>query len=168
MIKNTLKNLLGIFLVVLFVSSCNKDDEGLDQTSLKLIGVWETAGGVQLNVSITNLTNDELVEYEEDINTYLNAYVQDFFGTFEFKADLTYTSTLGNNTETGTWAVINEETAILLAETGSTEPTQIEIVSLNATRLVIGIEELDSSDFNNDGTQEEITLQVEVTFDKVN
>ncbi len=164
-----MRNIIWIFIIgSVLISGCNKDDEGLDQTSLKLIGVWETVGGVQLNVSITNLTNEELSEYEEDVNAYLNAFVQKFFGTFEFKANLTYTSTLGSNTETGTWAVINEETTILLTETGTTETTQIEIVSLNATTLVIGLEELDTSDFNNDGTEEEITLQVEVTFDKVN
>ena len=158
---------MTIILSVLFISSC-KDDEGLDQTSLDLIGVWETEDEVQLSVSVTGLTQEELTEYQEFINLFLTAFAQGFFGTIEFKDDLSYTSTFGGETQTGTWVVLNDGEILILSETGETEDIELEIISLTSSTVIIGFQEIESDDLNGDGSEDDITIDVELTLNKVN
>jgi len=153
---------------MLFISSCGDDDEGLDQTSLDLIGVWETADEVQFEVLITGLTPEELTEFQDFINLYLTGYAQGFFGTIEFKDDLSYTSSFGGETQTGTWQVLNEGENLVLSETGEVEDIELVIKSLTSSTLVLSFQETESEDLNGDGTDDEITIDIELTLNKVN
>ena len=82
---NVAKKILLMVMVfgILFISSCSKDDEPVDQTSLDLIGVWEsssvqlliTVGGVSLfqyYVDEMGLTEEEA---EEEIQLVGNLIV---------------------------------------------------------------------------------------------
>ena len=153
---------------ILFISSCGDDDEGLDQTSLNLIGVWESEDEVALSVSITGLTQEELAEYEEFINFFLQAFAQGFFGTIEFKDDLSYTSSFGGEAQTGTWEVLSDGETLIIRETGETEETEVEIISLTSTTVVFGFQEIETDDLNGDGSDDELIIDVELTMNKVN
>lgn len=160
--------LMTMVFGILFISSCGDDDEGLDQTSLDLIGVWETEDEVQFEVLITGLTQEELTEFQDIINQFLTGYAQGFFGTIEFKDDLSYTSSFGGETQTGTWQVLNEGESLVLSETGETEDIVLEIVSLTSSTVVLTFEETESEDLNGDGSDDEITIDVTLTMNKVN
>ena len=164
----TLKKLLTLSMVlsILFISSCGDDDE-LDPTSQQLIGVWETEDQLRFQVSVEGLTQEELVEYEEVINLLLQAYAQGFFGTVEFKSDLTYTASFGGTAETGTWQVVDEGSAIILTETGETEETELEIVSLTSSTLVVSFQEVEMNDINGDGSDDTFTINIELTLNKI-
>lgn len=150
------------------VTSCGDDEPELDATTLNLIGVWETEDEVQLSIGVTGLTPEELIEFEEAINFYISLFAQGFFGTVEFKADKTYTSTFGDDTQTGTWEVTNEEKTLLMTESGGMEASELDIISISSTALVVGFEETESIDINSDGTDDEFTFEVEITLNKVN
>jgi hypothetical protein len=160
--------LMTMILAVLFISSCGDDDEGLDQTSLDLIGVWQSDDEVSLSVGITGLTQEEIDVYEDFIGLFLNAFAQGFFGTIEFKDDLSYTSSFGGEAQTGTWEVLSDGETLIIRENGETEETEVEIISLTSTTVVFGFQEIETDDLNEDGIDDEIIIDVELTMNKVN
>ena len=153
---------------IFIITSCGDDEPELDATTQNLIGVWETEDEVQLSIGVTGLTPEELIEFEEAINFYVSFFAQGFFGTVEFKSDKTYTSTFGDDTQTGTWEVTNEEKTLVMTETGDTEASELDIISISPSVLVIGFEETESTDINSDGTDDEFSFEVEMTLNKVN
>ena len=166
---NTIKkSVLALFLLSFLVfAGCGDDDEGLDPTSQMLVGVWETQDEVKFEVGIEGLTQEELDEYSDLINAFLQIYAQGFFGTIEFKDDLTYTASFGE-ADTGTWVVTNEGSVLALTSNDDMETEEVDLISVGTTQLVLGLSESEDTDVNGDGTDETFSIEIEMTLDKVN
>ena len=168
---NAFRNILLMTLVmtVLFISGCNKDDEGLDPKSLELVGVWQakeasllfTVDGVSLYQYYLNQGLSE-AEADEALNFLGGLIIQTLSGTIEFKNDKTYTANFGGEVETGSWVLLNEGTVLKMTESMTSEVTDAEIISIGATRLIIGYDE----SYTDDDTGEEIAINIELTLDK--
>ena len=161
-----LLTLLSVFSILIF-TGCGDDDEGLDPTSQMLIGVWETQDEIEFQVGIEGLTQEELDEYSELINAFLQLYAQSFFGTIEFKNDLTYTASFGE-ADTGTWMVTNEGKTLILNSNDEPEDVEVELISVGTTQLVLGLNQEEDTDVNGDGVDETFSIEIEMTLDKVN
>lgn len=163
--------LMMVIPSILFVSGCNKDDEP-DPTTQKLIGVWQ-ADEISLGASVDGVSLDQYLlnqgyteqEASDILNLFANIIALGYSGTIEFKSDNTFTSTLGGSVETGTWMVVNGGNDLQM--TSDTETTVWVIKSIGAAQLVLGLTDTyNEDDLNNDGTNEQVDIEVELTFVK--
>ena len=159
-------------LAILFFSGCNKDDEP-DPTTQQLIGVWQ-ADQISLGASIDGVNYYQYLlnegYTEEEANSALdllgNLLILSYSGTVEFKSDNTYTSTLGSSVETGTWSVLNGGATLQMKANGSSDTDEIEIKSIGSTQLVLAFTDTHDDDVNDDGIDEEVITEIELTFAK--
>ncbi len=169
-----LKRISGLLLLLVLFNACNKDEEPLSETYLNLIGTWsstEIKYGVLIdNVSITQYFIDELgyteAEAEAAVVLFGQALASGFVGTLEFKNDNTYIAKFGGDTVNGTWELVNSDQQINLKEDGFPEVQEVEIKSVTETTLVVAFDEMTSDDLDGDGTDEELSINLELTLDK--
>lgn len=169
-----IKNLLWLLLAAILFSipGCNNDDEVVDQNRL-IVGLWESTE-VRMTFTVGQLTLQQyyidelgLTEEESDevVQLYGNNFASGLIGFIEFKEDKTFSSTLGSNVETGTWWILND-TSLKLTEVSMADQVDLTIVSLDASKLILGFEDTNSDDINEDGMDEIILIQIELVLDK--
>lgn len=180
---NTIKNLLLLFtaVVALTLTSCSEDDGGdgtiADDVAGTLEGTW-TSGTVTVN-SITIDGQDiavfleefrqlliELQVPEEEIDALLDEFEEGFSEDFEdldgsltFNADGTYEISDTSGTDTGTWALSNNDETLTL-DGGTEDELVMNIVSLTDTRFEGLVTEEISEDLDEDGTTNEVAISV--------
>jgi len=115
-----LTRLLLAFLIILFISCNDDDDDPGTQTNTQLItaGAWRFS-----SLSTGNATND----------AFFTALFTGF--SISFSADGTYTVTILGITEPGIWRFNASETQFILDEGGMDESVS-DIITLNATTFV--------------------------------
>lgn len=171
------KNLLNpriLFLIlssIVILSSCKKDDE--EDPAANLVGTWNSG-----DATFTAMINDKtMTQYFIDVmqssqadaqlstNLFYFILQQAFTGTIQFKADDTYTSTLGGDTENGTWSLSVDGTKLTRTPTGMT-PMVVDVVMLTATTLKVHWVESFLDDVNEDDIDETVTATIDLTFTK--
>jgi hypothetical protein len=158
---------------LLGISACSDDDENFSESDI--IGIWTiTSASADASVGSMSLV-DYLVENlglsqleAQALETaFSQGFANGFDGTVEMKADNTYIAEFGDDpTETGTWELLEGGTVLRLLETGEDTPTVLDVVSLTSSTMVLEFSETESDDLNFDGTDEELTILIEMTLQK--
>lgn len=152
--------------------SCDNDDESYNQADL--IGIWSVS-----NVDLEILVNDmDMVDYyisqgsTKDEAEFLQSLYEllassAFTGsTIEFKSDNTYeVKQSGSELANGTWALNSNATQILI-DAGTADEDTYEIASLSNNSLIIKTTESEMDDLNEDGTDEEVTTNIDLSLTK--
>ncbi len=162
-----LKSFFLVFIAGMSLSSCKKDSTG----STDITGTW-TAGTITLNITVGDMT---LTQYLVDVAGYTqelaNSYAaiveqsvkQEVSGTIEIKSDNTYTATFGGGSDSGTWSLNADKTMLTITPTGS-DPITFDVIEISSSKLhVQGIETM-PLDLNQDGTDEILNVNVDITF----
>lgn len=164
--------ILAIPAMVILFTACNDDEGATPDPAADLYGEWLSSeilvsfsidGQGMLTYLVDELDWSE-AEAQEFVDAILQELSQGFSGSIEFRTDKTYTADFGDGPETGTWTLSEDKTLITLTQTGDSDPDEIDVVSLNATTLVVGFEEIFEEDLDEDGTNEIIDLGIELTF----
>ena len=164
---------ISIFLIMgLLITSCNKDDDKDAQDDL--IGTWNVwASNFNTSVGDTTLTQyliDSLGMSADQAQIYTTVFnstlQQSISGTLTFKSDNTYTSTLGGQTDTGTWSLSNDRKKLTMTSTTNSTPIQLDVVMLTNENLEVSFTETDSVDLNEDTVPEIITVKANLKLVK--
>ena len=161
------------FFLVLFTglifSSCKKDETKTED----IVGTW-TAGTTTFTAMVGDMTlNDYFTDVmgltQEEADSYTALYemllAQAFTGTMTMKSNNTYTSNLGGTADSGTWSLNSDESELTI--TSSIDgPTTLEVIELTSSKLRLYTSEITQEDLDGDGTDENITVTVDVTFTK--
>ncbi|WP_420386350.1 lipocalin family protein [Roseivirga sp.] len=159
--------LFAVLLTSMFLVSCDDDDPSDKEVSLA--GVW-TFSRLSAEVLINDsplfdwlkndmgLTDDEADEFE---NLFIASLTDEFRGTISFNEDMTYLSDMGDERETGVWSLAGS-TLSLSPATGSS--IELEIIQLESGTLVFEFQENEKTDFNGDGTEENLNSSLSLTF----
>jgi len=162
----------GIILVLftgLVFTSCSKDSDPEED----ILGTW-AFGDVDFEATVGTKT---LLQYYMDefgmteiqaqavMAAFNAALVQQFTGTVEIRADKTYTATMGDETDTGTWSLSSDYKTLTL-DSDSDETIILDIISLSSSRAVMGTTQEISEDLNDDEVPEDISVTIELTLDK--
>ena len=162
-------------IALLATSGCSDDDEGISFTDDDIIGVWTVSGAtvdfsvggmslVDYLVETLELSEAEALLYEALIS---EGFDQGFDGTVEMKTDNTYVAQFGDDpAENGTWELTADGTILKLLEAGESEATELKLISINSTTMVLEYDESELIDFDQDGVEEETTLLIEMTLTK--
>ncbi len=172
---NNMRNLIWIFFLGAFlISGCNQDDEAVSQAELKILGEWtaaEVSVGATINgVSMLQWAQDAMQLSDTQAQAFVEEFVQelasDLTGTITFNEDKTYTLKFGDDPEeNGTWLLTGE--TLTLTETGSNDDAmELEVITLTETTLTLAVEETESEDMDDDGTMDELVINIEITFNK--
>ena len=164
-----LKNIVIAASLLLFFTQCNDDAEEIGGTA-DLVGVWDlqstevelkVAGVPLLQVLQTlGLTPEQAEELIEEIKDEFS----DEELSIEFTEDNMYeVNSSGLKVEEGTWS-LNGST--LSVDPVGDDPTNFEVLTLNATSLVVSFNETDDVEYTDDGKTVEVTADIEYTFAK--
>ncbi len=169
---------INSFLILLVVSflfpGCNKDDELLFN-EVHLIGMWTTTGSnLDLRINDTPILQwyqEELglsgSEVEDFVDGLIESFSRELSGSIEYYTDYTYLSNFGSlPAGTGTWELTNNNRTLTITNNGNFQSTEMDILTLNSTTLIVSFERTDSEDLDNDGIEEDLTLKIELTFEK--
>ena len=173
---NRLKKLFWALSVVALLATFGcSDDEVIGFTDDDIIGVW-TVSGATVDFSVGGLSLvDYLVQTLELSELEAQAFQaamsegidEGFVGTVEMKADNTYVAQFGDDpAENGTWELTVDGTMLKLLEEGESEATELKLISINSTTMILEYDESEFIDFDQDGVEEEITLLIEMTLTK--
>lgn len=160
--------LFAIMITGTLVTSCKKDEDPEDD----IIGTWTTSS-VTFD---TQVDNKPILQYftdlgisQEDAQAAVNFFnmtlQQSFTGTITFNSDNTYTSTLGGQSDSGTWSLSGDGDQ-LTVDSDSDEPFVLDIETLTGDRLVLSWNETGMEDVNDDNVPENISVDIRMTFEK--
>ena len=158
-------------LSVLITTSCGDDDDDDVGGENDLIGTWTTTGAtleftidgqdlVQFFADILGLSDTEAQEFAD---LFQQGFSEGFEGTFTFNSDGTYTANFDGVAQSGEWTLSGD--TLTLSPVGD-DPVSLTIITLNSSSLVVQLTETESADFDDDGTNEELSIVVELTFSK--
>lgn len=162
----------GIFLVLftgLVFASCSKDSDPEED----ILGTW-TVGDVDFEATIGTKSllqyyMDEFSMTEPQAQAAMAAFdaalTQQFTGTIEIRADSTYTATMGDESDTGTWSLSSDYKKLTL-DSDADETIDLDIISLTSGKAVMGMPQSISEDLNDDDFPEDISVTVEMTLNK--
>ncbi len=162
----------GIILVLftgLVFTSCSKESNPEED----ILGTW-TVEDVDFDATIGTKSllqyyMDEFSMTEPQAQVVMAAFgaalAQQFTGTIEIKADNTYTATMGDNSDTGTWSLSPDYDKLTL-DSETDETVVLDIISLTSSKAVMGMTEEISEDLNDDDVPENISVTVEMTLGK--
>jgi hypothetical protein len=162
------KSIFLVLLIGLTLSSCKKDTK-----SDPIIGTW-TAGTTTFTAMVGDKTLNQyfidimgLTQEEADSYTALYSAIvtASFTGTITIKSNNTYTDNLGGSTDSGTWS-LNSDQSVLTITSSTDGPTTLEVVELTSSKLRLHTTEITQEDLNSDGTDENITVTIDITFTK--
>lgn len=97
---------------------------------------------------------------------YGDTFASGLVGYIEFEKDYTFISFLGPSVEKGTWWILNNTTLKLTQEL-FLDQVDLTIFSLDANNLILGFDDTNIDDINQDGTEEEILIGIELVLSKV-
>jgi len=154
----------------MIASNCGSDDGGNAGPENDLTGVWtivsvesEFAVG---DKSLFDFLNDAAVP-QDTVALIFGVFESEFVDffvprTIEFKSNSTYISTFGGNTDQGTWTLSGSTLTI----DGSTTAFVAQVETLNASTLVLFTTTSFWPDLDGDGSQETVTANATVTFNR--
>lgn len=159
-----------LLITGLSLSSCKKDNDD-NSPSNNIVGTWTTGTSTvavtvgtktitQYYIDVLRLTASEAALYNTIISELIK---QGFAGTVTFKADNTYTSTLGGDVDSGTW-ILSADGKKLTIDSSTDVPSISDILELTAKSMKVKFEVTDSLDLNEDDIPESLTIIVEMSF----
>jgi hypothetical protein len=161
-----LRNILIFLMAGLMLSACKKQDE---DTPLDFIaGTW-TTGTHNITVMVGTKT---LKQYYVDVlglaendaqfgsNMVTLTFQQYMTGTIQVNPDGTYSSTLGGETITGTWSLSYDWKKLIM------DSEAYDILELTSNKLRFKMTQYGSQDFDEDGTAETVTINIEMVLIK--
>lgn len=166
-----------LYLLVLpllsFFISCSSDDENEIGTEEDLVGTWtlddaslefliDDMDFIQWLVDNLELTSAQADEFED---IFAESYTDGFNGTLTFNEDGTYTANLDDESETGTWA-FSGTTLTLNPDVTSDTPSELTVLTLTSSALVIEFSETEDVDLEQDGTNETLSISFQLSFSK--
>ena len=163
------KSFFLVLLTGLIFSSCKKDETKTED----IVGTW-TAGTTTFTAMVGDMTlNDYFIDVmgltQEEADSYTALYEmileQAFTGTMTMKSNNTYTSDLGGTADSGTWSLNSDESELTITS-NIDGPTTLEVIELTSSKLRLYTSEITQEDLDGDGTDENITVTVDVTFTK--
>lgn len=161
-------------LFLCMIVSCNDDDENPSNSDL-LIGKWS----ISATTLDMNLNGKSLVQYlvqdvglsqpeAEMFEALFEEMLQEsFVGTIEFKADKTTIYNIGGDSDTGTWRLSNDGKTLYLDE-GTIDETTVNIIELTSSKLSIEMTQTEEADLDEDGSSENVTVEVSMTLSRMN
>lgn len=167
-----MKWIKGIVLVLvtgLIFASCSKESNPEED----ILGTW-TVEDVDFEATIGTKS---LLQYYMDefgmtepqalavMAAFDAALSEQFTGTIEIMADNTYTATMGDESDTGTWSLSSDYKTLTL-DSDTDETIVLDIISLTSAKAVMGMEEEISEDLNDDDVPEDISVTVEMSLEK--
>ncbi len=171
-----MKTNFGLFRILTLViltgsllPSCKKSET----PTKDIVGTW-TSGTITYTAMVGNeplnqwLLNDSglsTVEAQTYAAIFDQATQHALAGTIEVKKDGTYTSTLGGSSDSGTWSM-SSDGKTLTVDSNSQAPVTLNVVELTSNKLHVTFVETDNSDLNGDGTDEAITINADIIFNK--
>jgi hypothetical protein len=121
------------------------------------------------NKSLIQYLIDELglpqseAEARQDLNdASLGQY---YAGTIELKENKTYEAYMGGDISDGTWSMSSDGKTLLMNESTSDEQL-VNIVSLTSSSMHVNMTQSESDDFNEDGIDEEMIIEVDMLLNK--
>ncbi|MBN2666179.1 MAG: hypothetical protein JXR67_06690 [Bacteroidales bacterium] len=162
----------GIILVLftgLVFASCSKESNPEED----ILGTW-TVENVDFEATIGTKSllqyyMDEFSMTEPQAQAVMAAFdaalAQQFTGTIEIRADNTYTATMGDESDTGTWSLSSDYKKLTL-DSDSDETIVLDIISLTSAKAVMGMAEEISEDLNDDDVPEDISVTIEMILEK--
>jgi hypothetical protein len=169
--KNLFKTLAILALGTAFIfTSCKKDDD--DKNASDFIGTW-TCDDMTADVSINGIS---FVDYMMDEFGYTEAQAELFLesmmaemdmegGTLEIRSDGTYFSDMGGEDYEGTWRSTDNNNTLITDE-GEEDEMTLDVISLSANQMVLEMNETETEDFDEDGTDDTMVIVMRMTFTK--
>lgn len=166
-------SLLKYFMVILFagvfVTACDKDD---DEPADLLVGTW-TAQTANADARVGNQTMADYfvsqgftVSDAQLLTNLFNVTIQQSFtGTITFIADGTYTSTLGGETDAGTWSLSGDGKQLTI-DSSTDETLLLTVDRLTENQLEVSWTETGQEDLNDDTVPETIVVDVKMNLTK--
>jgi hypothetical protein len=164
-----LRSFFLVLITGLILSSCSKNDTKTDP----IVGTW-TTGTSTFSVMVGDKT---LTQYFVDVMGLSQADAESnaalletfmklaFTGTITFKSNNTYTSNLGGTADSGTWSLNTDQTILTLVS--STEGPMVYTVSeLTSSKLHVQVSGTTPYDLNSDGTDEILSIDVDIDLTK--
>lgn len=167
-----MKWIKGIVLVLvtgLIFASCSKESNPEED----ILGTW-TVEDVDFEATIGTKSllqyyMDEFGMTEPQAMAVMAAFdaalAQQFTGTIEIRADKTYTATMGDESDTGTWSLSSDYKKLTL-DSDMDETIVLDIISLSSAKAVMGMTQEISEDLNDDDVPEDISVTVEMSLEK--
>ncbi|GHB45704.1 lipocalin family protein [Mongoliitalea lutea] len=171
--KNLLKYYSLLLVCLLFLSSCNNDDE--PEVS-PIVGTWSfddfelksvTVNGQPLVqfLQFLGASQQEALEAEAEIKEIISATANFENTTLNFRSDGTYEIRVnGVIEESGTYELINGNTLLRLLSEGNVDELQVSRLTTN--QLTLLIDEEDSGDFLGIGFPVLVRAQLELNLRK--
>ncbi len=162
-------SLLLIVSVMLVFISCDESDD--EPTNAELIaGVWEydtSSVSIKINdvdiieylIDLLELTEEEAEEFAELYGAGFDVFAT---GTWTLNADGTFEVEIDDETSTGTWSLSADGKTLSITEDGVTET--IEVKTLTENKLEFYMDESLEEDFDEDGTDDTIDIEVSLTL----
>lgn len=164
-------SLIGLILITCTLTSCNKDDED-PQASSQLVGEWTVeSSSIDMLIgdkTITEFIMEMLAISEEEAELFAVQYLEgygDLTGTITFKDDNTYEADLGDGVDTGTWN-LSSDGKILTLDPGTDDEATVKVITLTSVKLEIEISESSMEDFDDDGIDDEVSVNIMLTLKK--
>lgn len=156
-----------------FMVSCDKDDETPNQSDI--VGLWTyVSHTMDLNINgkdiVTYLIEDlqmEAAEAEIYKNLILGMLGEEQFQgtTIRFNANGTFESTEPDGSkETGTYELLDNGRKVVT--TSSDGVRELDVKTLTNNQLVLAFSETDQIDFDEDGTDDVLVMDMTMTFSK--
>jgi hypothetical protein len=163
--------ILLLFILIVFISSCSKEDE-MSATYKKICGEW-VVSDIQFDVTIggQNLVDFLIENYgftEEEAQAEFEAnetgYRESWTGTMHFKLDGTYEFNVGGENYSNYWILSEDEKTIHVYFTGNY--VDFDIVSVDEKTMRLRFDQIYYVDINNDGNKEAIAYMNDFTLEK--
>jgi hypothetical protein len=165
------KTISLILSAIFILSACKKNDD--EDPTANLIGTWNTSSSnfsakvgdqpmVQYFVTVMGRTQTDA---QLTTNLFYLMLQQAFTGSVTYKADNTYTATLGGDNTTGTWS-LSADAKKLTIDPANDPAFVFDVVQLSSTTMQLKTQDTFSDDINEDNVPEVITTDVDLTFTK--
>ncbi len=160
--------ILALFTGLVF-TSCSKESNPEED----ILGIW-AIGNVDFEAtvgtkSLLQYYMDEFgmteIQAQAVMAAFKAALTQQFTGTIEIKSDNTYSATMGEESDTGTWSLSSDYKKLTL-DSDADETVVLDIISLTSSKAVMGLTQAISEDLNDDDVPEDISVTVELKLEK--
>lgn len=170
--KNThfnFRNLVFFFVTGIILAGCSKDKTATDN----IVGTWTagdatfavTVGGMSLSQYYMEMLGLSSTEAQTFTNLFNQSLQQNYSGTIKFNADNTFTASMGGSTDSGTWSM-NADGTQLTIDPSTDTPQTFDVIELTSSVLKIRLTDTRSEDLNDDGTDETISVMVDLTLNR--
>lgn len=152
------------------LQGCNKSNELPPD---EIIGIW-TVSSATVTGEIDSISIEKYLLNEGYTRSETDQFIQNFNNTFqysaqstlEFKADHTYKAILNSNTDTGTWEASSDITQVTI-HSSSGNDLVLDVLQLSTDTLHIRFSNMLSDyDLEQDGVNETLSLDVDMTLSK--